>query len=134
MNIMYVHTLLPIHAPTRPSKRYLLLQWNDVWNANFFFQKKTGSTEQLTCYFDEINTSKTCNMTLREKLSLADIKSNYPEQYKNSKSHHYHPIYRSDYINVVGGFISTCLIFQTLHKSLLIFVNNVISRIHICSW
>ena len=103
----------------------------EMWN----FQKKTGSTEQLTCYFDEINTSKTCNMTLRKKLSLAEIKSNYPEQYKNSKSHHYHPIYRSDYINVVGGLISTCLIFQTLHKSLLIFVNNVItSTIHICSW
>lgn len=30
MNIMYVHALLPVHAPTRPSKRYLLLQWNDV--------------------------------------------------------------------------------------------------------
>nr|XP_022345197.1 di-N-acetylchitobiase-like isoform X2 [Crassostrea virginica] len=85
-----------------PDKLLIGIPWHgyDYTCINYTTNKKTGSTEQLTCYFDEINTSKTCNMTLRKKLSLAEIKSNYPEQYKNSKSHHYHPIYRSDYINV----------------------------------
>lgn len=66
---------------------------------------KTGGKNQMTCYFDERNYTESCNTSLREKMSLAEIKNSYPDQYKNAKSHHYHPIYRSDYINVVGGLI-----------------------------
>lgn len=66
---------------------------------------KTGGNNQMTCYFDERNSTESCNITLRKRMSLAEIKNSYPEQFKNAKAHHYHPIYRSDYINVVGDMI-----------------------------
>lgn len=59
----------------------------------------------MICYFDERNNIEFCNIILREKMSLVEIKNFYLDQYKNVKFYYYYFIYRLDYINVVGGLI-----------------------------
>lgn len=59
----------------------------------------------MICYFDERNNIEFCNILLREKMSLVEIKNFYLDQYKNVKFYYYYFIYRLDYINVVGGLI-----------------------------
>lgn len=88
-----------------PDKLLIGIPWHgyDYTCVNYTTAMKTGGNQQMTCFFDERNSTESCNITLREKMSLVDIKASYPEQFKNSKSHHYHPIYRSDYINMKKG-------------------------------
>lgn len=59
----------------------------------------------MICFFDERNNIEFCNILLREKMSLVEIKNFYLDQYKNVKFYYYYFIYRLDYINVVGGLI-----------------------------
>lgn len=59
----------------------------------------------MICYFDERNNIEFCNILLREKMSLVEIKNFYLDQYKNVEFYYYYFIYRLDYINVVGGLI-----------------------------
>lgn len=88
-----------------PDKLLIGIPWHgyDYTCVNYTTDVKTGGKNQMTCYFDERNNTESCNTSLREKMSLAEIKNSYPDQYKNAESHHYHPIYRSDYINVKKG-------------------------------
>lgn len=59
----------------------------------------------MICYFDERNNIEFCNILLRKRMSLVEIKNFYLDQYKNVKFYYYYFIYRLDYINVVGGLI-----------------------------
>lgn len=70
-----------------------------------YLQVKIGGKNQMICYFDERNNIEFCNILLREKMSLVEIKNFYLDQYKNVKFYYYYFIYRLDYINVVGGLI-----------------------------
>lgn len=59
----------------------------------------------MICYFDERNNIEFCNILLRKRMSLVEIKNFYLDQYKNVEFYYYYFIYRLDYINVVGGLI-----------------------------
>ncbi|XP_061174413.1 di-N-acetylchitobiase-like isoform X2 [Saccostrea echinata] len=103
-----------------PDKLLIGIPWHgyDYTCSNSTIQKKTGGKEALTCYFDKKNDSSTCDTSKRKKISLAEIKGNYSEQYRNAKAHHYHPIYRSDYINIMINHVQHQLWYEG-HDSLL---------------
>jgi hypothetical protein len=70
---------------------------NSVFVLNL--QKKADEKEEMTCTFAVKNGTEVCDLSQRKKVSLEDIKTNYPAQYKSAKSHHFQKIYRSNYIN-----------------------------------
>lgn len=77
-----------------------MLMTNNIFVLNL--QKKAGGRkDEMTCKFAKENGSEVCDLSHRKKISLAEIKASYPEQYKSAKSHHFQKIYRSDYINVM---------------------------------
>ncbi|XP_062592149.1 di-N-acetylchitobiase-like isoform X2 [Saccostrea cucullata] len=103
-----------------PDKLLIGIPWHgyDYTCSNSSVQKKTGGQEALTCYFGKKVNSTACDTSKRKKVSVADIKAKYPVQYQNKKSHHYHPIYRSDYINVKDNGVQHQLWYEG-HDSLM---------------
>lgn len=83
-----------------------MLMTNNIFVLNL--QKKAGGRkDEMTCKFAKENGSEVCDLSHRKKISLAEIKASYPEQYKSAKSHHFQKIYRSDYINVMVSCLNT---------------------------